>query len=117
MLAGMGISGWKKNVGGMLGKPDAVFQEERVVVFVDGCFWHACPHCKRKLPETNREYWKGKIGRNVERDQHNEEALITDGWRVIRIWEHEMCDPGARDRARLAIRRALEEKGANELEP
>ena len=106
MLAGMRLQGWKKNVSTIVGKPDAVFPEERVIVFVDGCFWHGCPICNRKLPETNREYWVQKIGRNVERDRINTRLLIEDGWQVIRIWEHQMRNPADRREIRLKIRRA-----------
>lgn len=107
MLAGMGLSGWKKNVSDITGKPDVVFSQEPVLIFIDGCFWHGCPHCNRKLPETNREYWERKIRRNIERDKRTTEILIADGWRVIRIWEHEMHDPSARRKIRLEIHKAL----------
>ena len=66
MLAGMSLKGWKQNVSNITGKPDVVFFDQKVVIFVDGCFWHGCPVCQRKLPETNREYWARKITRNVE---------------------------------------------------
>jgi DNA mismatch endonuclease (patch repair protein) len=71
------------------GKPDLVFASARVVVFVDGCFWHGCPeHCR--LPSTNREYWERKIARNRERDAAAILALQRDGWKVIRVWEHDV---------------------------
>lgn len=92
MLAGMGLKGWKKNVETISGKPDVVFAAKRVAVFIDGCFWHGCPRCQRKLPVTNREYWKRKIERNVELAQMHNELLQQDGWTVVRIWEHEMAD-------------------------
>ena len=107
MLAGMRLSGWKKNVGDIVGKPDVVFPKERVLIFVDGCFWHGCPHCNRKLPESNREYWERKIRRNVERDKQNTQTLIDNGWRVIRIWEHEVRDVTTRRRIRSEIRQAV----------
>lgn len=108
MLAGMGLSGWKKNVGDIAGKPDVAFPQERVLIFVDGCFWHGCPHCNRKLPKTNREYWNRKIERNVERDKQNTQVLAADGWHVIRIWEHEMQDAAMRCGVRSKIREALD---------
>lgn len=67
---------------------DIVFLRERVAVFIDGCFWHGCPlHGHR--PQTNAHYWHAKIGRNVERDARNVEALQQNGWCVVRAWEHE----------------------------
>jgi len=107
MLAGMGLSGWKKNVSDITGKPDVAFPQERVLIFVDGCFWHGCPHCNRKLPVTNREYWERKVKRNVERDKRNTQALVDSGWRVIRVWEHEMQDTTIRSRIRSSVREAV----------
>ena len=110
MLAGMRLKGWRKNVSEMLGKPDVVFPTEQVVVFVDGCFWHGCPHCNRRVPETNREYWESKIKGNVERDRLNREKLMNDGWCVVRIWEHEIRKRSERERIRQSIRKALDQK-------
>ena len=107
MLAGVGLSGWKKNVDDIRGKPDVVFPKERILIFIDGCFWHGCPHCDRKLPQTNREYWERKIERNLERDKRNTQALANDGWRVIRIWEHEIRDEAMRSEIRSRIRDAI----------
>ena len=107
MLAGMHINGWQKNVGGLTGKPDIVFPQERVVIFIDGCFWHGCPYCQRKLPVTNKEYWERKIQRNIERAGSQNQKLSKDGWTVIRIWEHELCDPNALIRIRAEFRQAL----------
>jgi len=109
MLAGMGLKGWKKNVDTITGKPDVVFTDQRIVVFMDGCFWHGCPYCCRKLPKTNREYWEKKIERNVELAQLHNEQLQRDGWTVVRIWEHEMADTA---KVRARILRALEKEGA-----
>jgi len=71
------------------GKPDIVFTKYKVVVFVDGCFWHKCPKCFRE-PDTNREFWTKKINRNVRRDKKVNEILTKNGWKVIRLWEHEI---------------------------
>lgn len=71
------------------GKPDLVFGSRRVVVFVDGCFWHKCP--KHFVPpKTRADFWRVKIDANVERDRRNTKVLRSQGWRVIRIWEHEI---------------------------
>lgn len=105
-LAGMRLRGWKRNAQDVLGKPDAVFETRRVAIFVNGCFWHGCPECQRKLPETNRQYWERKIGRNIERDALNRSTLIEDGWVVITIWEHEFKT--SRERIRRDIRLAVE---------
>jgi DNA mismatch endonuclease, patch repair protein len=69
-------------------RPDVVFTKRKVAVFVDGCFWHACPEHGTN-PKANRDYWEPKLSRNVQRDRESSEALETEGWHVIRIWEHE----------------------------
>lgn len=101
MLAGMGIRGWKKNVQGVVGKPDVAFPNLKIAIFVDGCFWHGCPECRRKLPATNRMYWRKKIRRNVELGQTYNEQLKNDGWTVIRVWEHEIGSDTTRLKACL----------------
>lgn len=69
-------------------RPDIVFTRTRLAVFVDGCFWHSCPvHGSR--PQRNTDYWNPKLERNVARDREQDEALIADGWHVLRFWEHE----------------------------
>ena len=68
-------------------RPDVVFTRAKVAVFVDGCFWHLCPE-HSQIPKANRDYWEPKLARNVERDRRNDAALIEDGWRVIRFFEH-----------------------------
>lgn len=69
-------------------KPDIVFKKSRVAVYVDGCFWHACPD-HASWPKTNSEWWREKIQANVERDKRHTAELISAGWTVIRFWEHE----------------------------
>jgi DNA mismatch endonuclease (patch repair protein) len=88
ILAAMRLNGWKKNVANVVGKPDVIFPTRRVAIFVDGCFWHGCPYCHRKLPVTNRKYWRRKIERNIALAKSTNRKLRDDGWIVIRIWEH-----------------------------
>ena len=71
----------------LTGKPDLVFPRKRVVVFVDGCFWHGCNVC-RKSPEKSGEFWLNKIKRNTERDARVTAALEEEGWIVLRVPEH-----------------------------
>lgn len=67
---------------------DLLFSRARVVVLIDGCYWHGCPE-HFKMPSTNRDYWEGKIGRNRLRDIETTALLEERGWRVLRFWEHE----------------------------
>lgn len=107
MLAGLRLKGWKKNADDVVGKPDVVFLNQRIAIFIDGCFWHGCPHCKRKLPATNREYWERKIKRNIELARLHDEQLQREGWVVLRIWEHEMANMAT---VRLKILQVLSDK-------
>jgi DNA mismatch endonuclease, patch repair protein len=83
-----GITGWRRNHP-LFGKPDFAFPEKRVVVFVDGCFWHGCPK-HGNIPKNNREFWEKKIGGNIRRDRRVNRILRSAGWSVQRIWEHDI---------------------------
>jgi DNA mismatch endonuclease, patch repair protein len=83
------IIGWRKNPTDVHGKPDFVFDKKKLVVFVDGCFWHGCPTC-RNIPATNTEFWQRKIQRTKERDEQVTKTLTKDGWQVLRMWEHDL---------------------------
>jgi DNA mismatch endonuclease (patch repair protein) len=72
-------------------RPDIAFTSRRVAVFIDGCFWHACPEHGSK-PKSNEWYWSPKLTRNVERDRAADAALVAAGWRVVRVWEHESLE-------------------------
>lgn len=69
------------------GKPDLVFPKFRVVLFVNGCFWHGHACDLFKIPSTNSDFWKNKIGTNQANDEKNKELLLAAGWRVVTIWE------------------------------
>ena len=93
LLRNAGISGWRRHQA-LIGKPDFTFRLAHIVVFVDGCFWHACPRCF-KPPKTNRAYWRAKIARNIQRDRKVTQSLRKAGWRVVRIWSHQLSKPNA----------------------
>jgi DNA mismatch endonuclease (patch repair protein) len=81
---------------------DVVFVRAHVAVFVDGCFWHACPW-HATWPKVNGEWWRLKLQANRDRDRRQRRLLRTDGWGVIRVWTHERPEKAAgRIAARLA---------------
>jgi len=80
---------YRINYRSLEGNPDVVIPSKKIAIFIDGCFWHKCPKCFG-LPDSNKEYWRKKIEKNVERDKKANKALKLKGWRVIRIWEHEI---------------------------
>src|ERR1035437_9352633 len=83
------ISGWRRHWP-RKGRPDFVFLVQRLVVFVDGCFWHGCLKHSRP-PRSNQAYWQNKMIRNKDRDRSVSRALREKGWRVLRVWEHELA--------------------------
>lgn len=81
------------NVDGV--RADVVFPTTRTVVFIDGCFWHGCPdHYVR--PRSNAMFWATKLAGNVERDRRQTLDLEGRGWRVVRLWEHDVFEDTAR---------------------
>jgi DNA mismatch endonuclease (patch repair protein) len=86
-----GIKGWRRHLN-MRGKPDFTFRQHKLAIFVDGCFWHGCPTHLR-MPVSNKDYWAQKIQRNVRRDKTTTRELRRSGWRVLRVWEHELRKP------------------------
>lgn len=73
------------------GSPDIVIRRASLAIFVDGCFWHACPDHYR-VPATNPAYWQEKRARNEARDRRVDQELHEMDWRVLRVWEHEVRD-------------------------
>lgn len=72
-------------------EPDFIFRPQKLAVFVDGCFWHGCPLHATK-PKANAEMWERKLEENIRRDKRATKALEAAGWRVLKIWEHELDD-------------------------
>lgn len=79
---------FRKNVRHLPGVPDIVFPKQRLAVFIDGDFWHGYdfPRLRGRISQ----YWIDKISRNVRRDQENVKQLQDMGWRVVRVWGHEV---------------------------
>lgn len=73
-------------------RPDFVFAKSKVAVLVDGCFWHGCPK-HSNMPVNNKAFWARKLGINRERDRLVNRTLRKHGWRVVRLWEHELRHP------------------------
>jgi DNA mismatch endonuclease (patch repair protein) len=95
LLVRAGVRGWKLRPAGLPGKPDVLFPERRLLVFLDGCYWHGCPRCGH-IPSLNRPYWSAKIERNKARDRRNLRRLKRSGYLVLRLWEHELREDPAR---------------------
>ena len=86
-----GVRGYRKNVRKLPGKPDIVFGPRKVAIFIDGCFWHACPHCGRFVyPKKNADYWHEKIESNKRRDVEVRAQLERQGYTVLTVWDCEV---------------------------
>lgn len=90
------ITGWRRTYP-LVGKPDFVFPKKRIVVFVDGCFWHG-HDCRNVTPKENAAFWDAKRAYNKQHDQIVTETLESKNWSVIRIWE---CELKKKNRAKL----------------
>lgn len=80
---------WKK----CPGRPDICYPGRKIAIFVNGCFWHRCPHCNLSMPKSNVAFWEAKFARNQERDQRNYAALTEAGWTVLVVWECALKEP------------------------
>lgn len=119
MLRRAGITGWRRHVVIRLPptrsarsvasdgtkfkpqvRPDFVFPKQKVALFIDGCFWHGCPRCYT-APKSARGYWKRKVMTNRERDRYQTLELKKIGWRVVRMWEHNVSSKAEPETLRL----------------
>lgn len=87
---------------GVRRRADLVFTRARVVVFVDGCFWHGCPE-HATWPDHNADFWREKIETNRRRDRDTDDRLTAAGWRIAHVWEHEDVEAAA-DRIEQLVR-------------
>lgn len=80
------LKGWRRKYK-MIGKPDFVWPKEKLILFIDGCFWHGHNCGRSLLPKINAEKWQEKIANNKKRDKRLTKLLKSKGWIVIRFWE------------------------------
>ena len=106
MFRANGITGWRRNWP-LDGKPDFVFPRQKVVIFVDGCFWHGC-QAHSRTPKSNCDYWEKKLLRNRLRDRKVTQSLRTSGWTVLRLWQHDFIGK-RRNRALKRVLKAIRE--------
>jgi DNA mismatch endonuclease (patch repair protein) len=93
-------------------RADIVLARARLAVYVDGCFWHACPQ-HASWPKANAVWWRRKIEANVSRDRETDRTLAAAGWTVRRFWAHEDAELAARVVARVVQRTARRELRAS----
>jgi DNA mismatch endonuclease (patch repair protein) len=106
LLRRAGLSGWRRHLR-IAGRPDFAWPNQRVAVFVDGCFWHGHDCGKNITPRTNAKAWAEKIAGNRARDRRVTRELRATGWAVVRIWECRLKQRPQRCMASLASKLAL----------
>ena len=82
-----GVRGYRLNWKKAPGTPDIAFPGKKIAIFINGCYWHRCPHCELPLPKTNKEFWEEKFDKNIKRDIKKEKELLDLGWIVLVFWE------------------------------
>ena len=82
-----GLSGYRLHWKKAPGHPDICYPGKKLAIFVNGCFWHRCPHCNPPMPKTNVGFWGRKFRKNVERDRRKINELEEMGWIVLVFWE------------------------------
>jgi DNA mismatch endonuclease (patch repair protein) len=85
-----GLSGYRLHWKKAAGKPDVCYPGRKVAVFVNGCYWHRCPYCALPMPKSNVDFWAAKFARNRARDERDQRALVSEGWKVLVVWECEL---------------------------
>ena len=89
-LCANGTKGYRLNWKKVPGSPDIAFPGKKIAIFINGCYWHRCPHCELPLPKTNKEFWEEKFDKNIKRDIKKEKELLDLGWLVLVFWECEI---------------------------
>ncbi|WP_203340230.1 very short patch repair endonuclease [Planococcus beijingensis] len=80
---------YRRNVKSLFGNPDFAIKKYKIVIFIDSCFWHACPIHGNK-PKNNKEYWEKKLIKNTKRDIIVNNFYKSNGWHIFRVWEHDL---------------------------
>jgi DNA mismatch endonuclease (patch repair protein) len=87
-----GMRGYRLHYNKIPGRPDVCFVSNKLAIFVNGCFWHRCPHCNYPLPKNNRKFWIEKFRKNKARDIKKKKELKKIGWHVLIVWECQIED-------------------------
>jgi DNA mismatch endonuclease (patch repair protein) len=86
---------YRKNVKDLFGTPDIAIKKYKIVIFIDGDFWHGNDWKKKhflsqeELLSTYSDYWQKKIRRNIERDKKVKKYYKNIGWTILRFWTSE----------------------------
>ena len=101
-----GLSGFRLHATYLPGRPDFFFENGKLAVFVDGCFWHGCQKCGH-VPKTRSAFWSAKFERNKKRDTQTTRSLRKNGVKVLRFWEHQLKSSPSLDAAVKRVQNRL----------
>ena len=87
LLREAGYPGYRLHWKQAPGTPDIAYPGRKVAIFMNGCFWHRCPHCTPPNPKSHSDFWEAKFERNQERDERKVRQIQAAGWSVITVWE------------------------------
>ena len=87
LLREAGYPGYRLHWKQAPGTPDIAYPGRKVAIFMNGCFWHRCPHCTPPTPQSHSDFWEAKFERNQERDERKVRQIQAAGWSVITVWE------------------------------
>ena len=115
-LRSCGLTGYRLHWKAPAGRPDVCYPGRKLAIFVQGCFWHACPHCTPRRPTTRQEYWDAKFARNQARDHAQVQTLLEAGWTVVMVWECRLKD-ARRERTLREVAELVRAAGVAPLGP
>jgi len=101
LLRAAGYPGYRLHWKKAPGHPDIAYPGRKVAIFVNGCFWHRCPHCEPPMPKSNAEFWEAKFVANRQRDVRKTAELEAAGWTVLTLWECHLKSRPADEVARI----------------
>jgi len=101
LLRQNGLCGWRRHYP-VPGTPDFCWPMFKVALFVDGCFWHGCPRCRR-APLSRQGFWDRKVAENHRRDRRVDRTLRRLGWSVLRVWECRLAAQATLARIRRVV--------------
>ena len=91
-LTARGLSGYRLQWKKAPGRPDVCYPGRKIAIFIHGCYWHRCPHCKPSAPRTHQDFWNEKFRKNKARDKIKLRELRQSGWKVLILWECQVRD-------------------------
>lgn len=86
-LCKAGLRGYRLHWKKAPGRPDICYPSKKIAIFVHGCFWHRCPHCKPAMPKSHQAFWREKFQKNRLRDREKARLLKRSGWKIFSFWE------------------------------